>query len=296
MLFEYSLSQKIAPVPDSSQILTVEGQGKDTQGVQIGYRFHVLGELLHVLTLLTFAGWVAVMGFLTIQYYALDGNQHVHRRKIHFEDEEQLLKTFIITWSVGFVWCFALKWPFTIQSLFLRRCQLHASSHVAVFVKRSATSDQTVTRNTNDKSGCLGFNFFKDLFDRSFGYVRIFMAFVFSDRDCFHLSEDSIYQICRVQHDAEGTRFFVFLFRRYNFDAKTGLFAPGRWVVGESLQDLQAAADTDVGLSRKDVEERYRVVGLNSIEMEKPWYLRVVRREFSRPFYTYQLFMIWCCK
>jgi hypothetical protein len=288
-------SQKIKPVPGSSQTLTVEGQG-ETYGLQIGYRFHVLGEILHVLTLLTFAGWIVILAFLTIQYYALDGNQYVDGRKVFFEDEEQLLKTFIIAWSAGFVWCFALKWPFTIQSLFLRRCQLKASTHVAVYVKRSASSDRTLAGLTNKESRCFGFEFFKDLFHRVFGYVQTIMSFIFSDRDCFHLSDDGIYQICRVEKGSDGTRFFVFLFRRYNFDDETGLFKPGRWVVGEFLQDLQAAADTDMGLSIQDVQARYRVVGLNTIEMEKPSYLSAVRREFSKPFYTYQLFMIWSCK
>jgi len=225
----------------------------------------------------------------------LDGSEKVSKRTVRFEDEEQLLKTFIIVWSVGFVWCFALKWPYTIRSLFLRRCLLQESTHVAVLVKRMG-KEQKGPNGAANKSGCFGHGFLTDLFARVYGYVRAFMSLLFSDNDCFHLSADGVYQICPVQKGSDGTRFFVFLFRRYNFDAETAEFVPGKMVVGESVKDLQAAGSSDNGLSVQDVEDRYRIVGLNSIEMEKPVFLKVVSEEFSKPFYTYQLFMIWSCK
>ena len=37
-----------------------------------------------------------------------------------FYDEEQVLMAFEITWMVGFGWCFFLKYPVSIHSLFLR--------------------------------------------------------------------------------------------------------------------------------------------------------------------------------
>jgi len=63
----FRTSQKISPVPGSSQVLAVEEQSDDTNGLQIGYRFHAVGALLHFLTLVTFAGWVALMAWLTVQ-------------------------------------------------------------------------------------------------------------------------------------------------------------------------------------------------------------------------------------
>lgn len=37
-----------------------------------------------------------------------------------FYDDAQVLMAFEITWMVGFVWCFFLKYPVSIHSLFLR--------------------------------------------------------------------------------------------------------------------------------------------------------------------------------
>jgi len=291
-------SQKIAPVSGSLQKLQVDENDAQpkSQALQIGYKFHVVGNALHYITLITFAAWIALMAWLTIQYYALDGSEFVSKRKVQFQDEEQLLKTFIIVWSVGFVWCFALKWPLTIQSLFLRRCLLEQSTHVAVFLENAANDNDHKSHAKTETSSCVGFYFLKDVFDRAFGCICVFMSFLFSDSNCYHLNSNGKYEICRVQRDASGTRFFVFLFRRYNYDSASGLFVPGRWVVGKTVEELLAAADTNTGLSLQDVEERRRMVGHNSIEMENPVFLKVLLREFSKPFYTYQLFMIWSCK
>ena len=49
-----------------------------------------------------------------------------------FHDEIQVLMAFEIVWMTGFVWCFLLKYPPSIKSLFLRRCLLGNAGYVAV--------------------------------------------------------------------------------------------------------------------------------------------------------------------
>jgi hypothetical protein len=114
--------------------------GLSAHCTQTGYQVHPIGATIYVLTILTFWGWSAAMTFMTIQYYRWNEQHQVANRTLHFEDEQQLLKTFIILWGVGFAWCFALKWPYSIRSLFLRRCHLQDATHVAVFLQKQSSS------------------------------------------------------------------------------------------------------------------------------------------------------------
>lgn len=49
-----------------------------------------------------------------------------------FADEIQVLMAFEIVWMTGFAWCFLLKYPGSIRSLFLRRCLPSFAGYVAV--------------------------------------------------------------------------------------------------------------------------------------------------------------------
>jgi hypothetical protein len=301
---------------------------------QTGYKTHVVGLSLYYFTVLTFFGWSAVLGFLTIQYYVLYGATQLDKRTLHFEDELQLLKTFIVTWSIGFVWCFALKWPSSIKSLFLRRCPLKEATHVAVFLNNGQEAV-----NKADAAAALHDGLFvkrlQTWFAAVFGCINSFMAFLFSDTD-WHLRKQGVFEYCKVKRDADGTRSFNFVFRRYNFcnipNAKPvgplecaeetasaeehseqrppqtdsveenkehenrkksstntssgGVFIPGSWPMAETLSELLQLGNNQVGLTDKDIKDRYRAVGLNTIEMIKPTYLYVSLVLFSplRPF------------
>jgi cation-transporting ATPase 13A3/4/5 len=62
------------------------------------------------------------------------------------------------------------------------------------------------------------------------------------------------------------------------------------WEVGATIGDLDSLRD---GLSTDDVSNRMRVVGPNTIRMRRPSFFGTIFKEFSRPFYTYQCFMVW---
>lgn len=287
-----AFNQRFVPVPGSAQPLqsTTEQDQEEASGFQTGYKVHPIGAGLHALTIATIVGFHGILCFLTIVYYAQQ--EALTLKKLPMEDEEQILKAFVITWMVGFVWSFSLKWPHSIQSIFLRRCRLEEATHVAVCVpKTTAAADNEVTYDANYIAGLRSF------FAGFSHYINYVMAFIYSDVDAhgFTASKDGIYQYCQVRSNSAGGRYFVFLFRRYNLnDVESSeevlVFIPGVLNVGMMISDISAAA---VGLSVAEVEKRHNVVGQNIIEMQKPYFYKTAIKEFSKPFYTYQSFMVW---
>jgi len=253
-----------------------------------GYRFHWLGLMLNVLTVCSFLGWIALLAWLTIQYYAFDGSVYVQNRTVHFPDEVQLLKTFIIVWSVGFTWSFALKWPYSIKSLFLRRCSLNQATHVAVF-QEAANDGADATTNKTTESPLFGWKCLQSVFSNSFAAFHKFMAFLFSDKECWHYREGS-FHYSRVRKEVDGTRHMHFSVQRYNFDSDSETFVPATWQVGTSLSDFSAQKE---GLTNEESWERFYKVGPNAIKMKRPTFFMAFAREVLKPFYTYQLYMIW---
>jgi hypothetical protein len=283
-------NQRLAPVHGSTKPLYVEAAANNMDAMingtgaacqHSGYKNHLIGLFLNYITLLTFAGWNALLCYLSIQYYAMDGNEYVSKRKVSIEDEEQLLKTYIVTWCMGFLWCLCmLKWPHSVRSVFLRRCPLSQSSFVAVYlelpkaVAGAMHQQDLMYRNSGGGAGCTGcMAIVKKVLNIIFCILNgIMSVFVFSDKDCFH-QKDGVFKYCPVQTDEKGTRYFIFLFRRYNYDDTTDSFVPGVFTVGDSLGDYIAAGKT--GLTSEDVLTRTSIVGRNSIETTKPEFLKV---------------------
>jgi hypothetical protein len=125
--------------------------------------------------------------------------------------------------------------------------------------------------------------------DVAFKLINGFMSILFSDKNSHH-RKDGVFKYCPVKTDAKGTRYFTFLFRRYNYDPESESFVPGLYKVGDKLGDFVSAK---TGLTSEQVQERISIVGIKAIEMEEPSFLKVLINEFSKAFYTYQLFMIW---
>jgi hypothetical protein len=223
---------------------------------QVGYRKHSVGRFLHFCIIGSLLVFQAKLLFFAIESY-------------FYHDQAQVLLAFEITWVVAFFWTFSLKWPHSIGLIFLRRCQLHEATHVAVqFEEKQAKEPET---NMHRR------------FERAAGSVNAVMRWVFSD-------VPQNVTLCPVALDELLTRHFNFNFRRYNFDPEAFKFVPGVFQVAETVADVVTASK---GLGAEDVESRRRIVGDNSIEMAKPVLLEIIIKEFSKPFYTYQLFMLW---
>jgi hypothetical protein len=170
--------------------------------------------------------------------------------------------------------------------LHYRRCLLGEATHVAICVQNTKADDTEVTFDLNYIQGIRRF------FSSFYATVHDVMTFIFSDHNTFGCPRTSngVFNVCPVEKDDNGTRFITFRFRRYNIDGDQ--FLPGVWDSGSYIKDI-VEADTSEGLSEDEVEARRHVVGRNTIKMERPAFLRTLKREISKPFYTYQTFMIW---
>lgn len=309
-------NQRWNPVVGSSVPLAVETASSSVRpdcnaasAWQTGYKVHPIGTILHVATILTLLAIHALLAYLTIEYYI--GQEAIlsyRMEKRLFQDEEQLLLAFEILWVVGLFWSFSLKWPYSIRSLFLRRCRLDEATHVAVSV---APPEKKVNEEIYQVNYMGAMRQCCESFYRG---VDATMAAIFSDVDQHGRQRgskgDGLYKYCRVQRDG-GDRYIVFLFRRYNLlvtenkeefqedgasselEPELPRFAPGVWHVGTTITDIATAVDPAVGLTADQVEERRRVVGPNSIEMVEPSFWRCLFKEFTKAFYTYQTFMVW---
>ena len=299
LLFWCAFNQRLAPVPGSCKALDLDSDTSDKKenarvAWQTGYKYHPIGATMNVMTTLTILAIYTLMSWLVIQYYIQQEAITWSWVTGRFDDEAQVLLCFILVWMYGFMFVFSLKFPHSIRSLHLRRCDLAEADFVAVAVKRLEIFDTEVTFSHDHMRGL------KTFFSAFSGVVHSIMTFLFSVKHTFGCERkgDATFAFRPVQRDWDGTKFVTFEFRRYNLkkelshgEEKGSKYVPGAWVLGSSIQDI-LNWDTPAGLSAEDIEARRRVVGSNKVEMERPSFLRALKREFSTPFYTYQFFMV----
>jgi predicted P-type ATPase len=279
-------NQRIAPVKESVQPLNVQVDKLEATSWQTGYRTHPVGLFMYYWTCSTILAFHILLGWLSVQYYVQQGM--ITGLKAQFEDEANLLKVFEILWMVAVVFVFALKWPYSIKSLFLRRCELHRATHVAVCIQKSGDESE----ETFDSKYM---SFVRIVMSKMLSIMSLVMSFIFSDVDDFgqKKGKNGTYKFCPVEKDEVGSLFFVFGFRHFNFDAEDGRFKPGIFSIGTTLSDILSAGQVKGGLTSDEADARRLIVGPNAIEMDKPNLLKIIIKEFGTPFYTYQTFMVW---
>jgi len=200
-----------------------------------------------------------------------------------FFDELQVLRAFEIVWMVGFVWCFFLKYPPSVHSLFLRRCLHDEATYVAVSapVHSVDASYSTSWINGMQKIGAC---------------FHSVMSFLYSDTSQHPTEGSHQVTFCQVRVDREtGSRYFYFRMRRYIFDRETGRFVLGCWDVTNDTT-IGQWMDKDFlyrGISSDEAIKRFGFVGPNVLDLKKPTILGSIIAEFAKPFYLYQNFMVW---
>jgi len=274
----YPVDGSIKHLREAEELTTDDAQDYSTTWTQTAYCGSFVGSFIYFLVCLSLFGIQVLLAVLTIFYYLHDG-------QVSPQEEEQVLRAFIITWMLGFIWSFALKWPFSIHSLFLRRCLHGQASYVAVYAPTESTDAKQETQaNTNNSRYVSQIKCCLNSLKATFNCI---MAFIFSDvtrpQDLGQITYCKVYQ-------ESGCRFFYFRLRRYNYDPSKDEFAPGYWSLGNSISQFLDAKD---GLQAFEVEERKLAIGSNSIRMKKPHPLRSIIEEFSTSYYTYQNFIIW---
>jgi hypothetical protein len=97
--------------------------------------------------------------------------------------------------------------------------------------------------------------------------------------------------ICRVHiHAQTGRRYFYHRMRRYTYDFDTESFSHGFFDIGSTIGELVSQMN---GLQMDEVVQRQSLVGLNVISLPRPTLIGAIKKEFSKPFYLYQNFMLW---
>lgn len=294
LLLWCAYNQRVSPVPGSCKTMELEidddkPKTKARLAWQTGYKYTPVGVALHVLSALTMTSVYVMLLWLVIQYYIQQESILWSWVTGRFEDEVQVLLCFILVWMYGLFYLFSLKFPHSLKSVHMRRCQLGEADFVAIAVKRLEKSHTEVTFS-NDHLRTL-----KASFASFHSFVHAVMTAVFSDQNTFGCERtgDASFVFLPVLKDKGGSRYVSFEFRRYNLGNIDGTekFYPGAWTFGKTVGDL-LALDNSTGLSIDEVEARRRVVGVNKVEMKRPNFLLTLKREFSTPFYTYQGLMV----
>lgn len=286
---------------------------------QTGYKSTWLGNILYGCTMFTFFVWWGYLALWTRRQYLYLQNQEV---------VEMILVSICALWNLGLLWCLVMHWPQSIRALFLRRCILTEATHVAVY-------SNTIKSNSGHSSASLWKKMeIEDQYvlialhrfaDHAAVVIRFIMGLVFATDIARPDDAQGILEYCPVmQSEYDGTRYFVFLFRRYNFSRRSKVFVAGEWSVGKTFSEItskcinksdrvEMSYETALasqrnkmrsflkkeldfklsGLSGKDIDKRLRTVGLNNIDMEEPSFVNEFYNEISKPLYTYQLYILW---
>jgi len=253
---------------------------------QTAYKTTVVGKIVYWLTVITFWGFQVLLAHLVAFFYA---QQNETGPVNPFRDEVQVLAVFEVIWVVGFFWSFALKWPSSIHSIFLRRCTFDQADYVAVFAPSKEQVENFTDAGRAAAAASTYIGRIRNAMSFMFSWINSVMAFVFSD-----ITRPDVrggFTFCPVMRDADdGGRSFYYRLRRYNFDADSGMYVPGRKELGTTIGDYLELKN---GLDSSSVREARAVVGPNRIDMKRPTFIGSLVSEFNRIFYTYQLYITW---
>ncbi|CAB9522845.1 Probable cation-transporting ATPase 13A4 [Seminavis robusta] len=260
-----------------SSYSSLEGSDEPALWTQTGYKTSIIGTTIYIMVMTTLIGMHILLACLVAFYYA---QQRGYGPVNPYKNDVEVLLAFELAWLVSFVWTLILKWPASIEALFLRRCSLSEATHVAVF----APTRHTVKQNKDMASQSEYIARIKAWTQTFFRYLDKFFAFIFSE--VHRPNVPGRYHFHKVDKEMS----FSFRLRRYNYDDVTETFMPGMMIIGHSLEDMLTHRE---GLKTEHVIERQKVVGKNAVPMTKPTVLSVTLVEASKIFYVYQIYIIW---
>jgi hypothetical protein len=281
---------------------------------QTAYKRHAVGSVLYVLTMVTFFGWFALQLIVTLLLF---------RTEID-EDYLMAIQTFIVLWFAGYLWNCTLLWPHTIESLFLRRCKFAEATHIAVFhdADESLKLHEANQGQSSRLPACI-----ESLVANTRFLAHSYMTLIFANPECRPDHANGMFQLCPVMSNDDDSQYIVFMLRRYNFDKAKRIYLPGFFAMPNTIDQLVASSGIIVmdkiekafyeimndspddlkqplesqqshlgntnGLSTQEVETRYRAVGKNVMEMDTPSIAGIFVDEIAKPFYLYQIYILW---
>jgi hypothetical protein len=278
-------NEKLCPFPEATSVIfrmnptsALKEEGGRSLCTQTGYKRTFAGTIVYIFVLLTLIGIQLLLFVLVMLFYIQSGA--VTRWDPVFASVEEVNKAFILAWMVGFPWTMAFCFiPTGVYTLFLRRCPIGSASFVAI----SSPSEQT---KDNDQIN----TFYKMTKQWLSLPASLLRRYVFSYP---HGLSGHDVSFCAVQVDSlSGDRGLYYRLRRYVWNKQAGRYKQGKITVGQSLQDF---LNQRQGLTSEEVVVRTGIVGPNMAPVAKPTILAALRKEFSRPFYVFQVFIFWAC-
>jgi len=245
--------------------------------IQTAYCRGLVGDTLYAISVMTLWGFQILLAILSIMYY--QQQELIVRWTPVMLDEKQILLAFEIVWMVGIVWSLCMKWPFSVHTIFLRRCKFSQATHVMVFAPYA--EDTNKHAEVVDRQLKLFVNVL-------FCGVNFIMSILFNDVN--RPAVPGTYDYCRVDVDDDGNRSFYFRLRLYVYDSENELFVPGSVHVGGTIGQI---IESKHGLTAHEVHLRRNTVGPNYIRMRKPNFFVELFKEFNKPFYVYQNYLVW---
>lgn len=261
-----------------SSYSSLEGSNEPVLWTQTGYKRNWVGTTIYIMVMMTLMGFHALLASLVAFYYA---QQRGYGPAYPYENDIEVLYAFELAWVISFVWTLVLKWPASIEALFLRRCNLGEATHIAVFAPTKHTVKQSKDAAPSSSEYITRI---KELTATFFKYLDGFFAIIFSEVNRPNVSGRYHF------HPVDNEKSFSFRLRRYNYDEVTETFMPGMMIIGHSIEDMLSRKH---GLTTEQVLERRKVVGQNTIPMKKPTVVSVTLAEGSKIFYVYQIYIIW---
>jgi hypothetical protein len=249
-------------------------QTLENEQTQTGYTTkNFIGRALYAATLITLAGFQGILLLTAVGSY-------------YVSDQKAILVAFEIAWTIGFLWTLMLKWPFSIESIFWKQCPIAHADQICVFVPKHKENDMAKESTATPPKF---FSKWGQALDNVVTAGNLFMSMIFAAPAHGLYGSFHFVPVKTDQGKGDERRFFVFQFRCYNYHVQEERFLPGKWDHSPKLAELVQ----ERGLSMAEVQRRLRVVGPNKIESALPTALQCLIQEFSKPFYTYQTFILW---
>jgi hypothetical protein len=152
---------------------------------------------------------------------------------------------FEIVWMIGIAWCFFLKYPTSIHSIFLRRCTPEEATYIAVSAPVQSVDPHYETMWITKLLSLVG-NAFHSV-----------LEFLYSDESSQQGTRKKV-TFCKVRQDVKtDSRYFYFRMRRYILHHDSKKFIPGCWDVTQ---------DATIG---KWLDATFIYQGLNAEEASK---------------------------
>jgi hypothetical protein len=245
--------------------------------MQTGYKRTIVGSLIYIMVVMTLIGIQLVLFSLVILYYVQVGAVTRWPQVFNvFNSVDQVNKTFISVWMIGFPWTMAFCFiPTGIHTLFLRRCPIATASFVAI------VSPEMHEQGSSRSGGSA--KLIKMARWLTYPLSSLLLA-VFSYP--YGLSgHDVTFSAVKIGN-TPGERGIFYRLRKYVWSESAGGFIAGKIRVGKTFSDFLSQAH---GLRSDQVFHRIGIVGSNKAPVAKPTMFSSLRKEFSKGFYVYQV-------